>query len=60
MNETVSKLLALVVLCVYVLAAIGGTAYLFFYGLPLFGVTSLALAVMAFPVAKKAWKTLTA
>ena len=35
--------------CVAVLAALGGTAYLFYYGQPLFGAANLCLAAMAFP-----------
>ena len=37
------------VICVFVLAAIGGTSYLFYFKQYLFGATNLALVAMAVP-----------
>lgn len=36
-------------LCVAILAALGGTAYLFYFGKYVFGVANLGLAAMAWP-----------
>lgn len=47
------KFYAFAVLCVAVLAALGGTAYLFYFGKPVFGIANLALAAMAFPFVKE-------
>ena len=46
------------IFCLYILCAIGGTAYLFYYHKPLFAVSTIALAAMAFPTFKKAWDEL--
>ena len=53
------KLLSFAILIAYVLCAFGGTLYLFHYGKPLFAFSTIALAAMAFPVAKKAFDELT-
>lgn len=47
------KFYAFAVLCVAVLAALGGTAYLFYEGHVLFGITNLLLAAMAAPYVVK-------
>lgn len=52
--ETLRKILDFALLVCAVLAAIGGTAYLFFDGHNLFGVTNIVLVVLAYPSIKKA------
>lgn len=52
------KFFAFAVVCVYVLATIGGTAYLFYDKHYLFGVTSLLMAAMAAPFMVKEFKSL--
>lgn len=52
------QLLNFVIICLYVLCTIGSTAYLLYYHKPLFAVSTIALAVMAYPTFKKAWKEL--
>ena len=47
--ENLKKFYDFVVICVFVLAAIGGTSYLFYYKQYLFGATNLALVAMAVP-----------
>ena len=47
--ENLKKIYDFIVIIVFVLAAIGGTAYLFYFGQYLFGVTNLALVAMAAP-----------
>ena len=47
--ENLMKFYDFVVICVFVLAAIGGTSYLFYFKQYLFGVTNLALVAMAVP-----------
>ena len=47
--ETLKKIYDFVVICVFVLAAIGGTSYLFYFKQYLFGVTNIALVAMAVP-----------
>lgn len=47
--ENLKKIYDFVVICVFVLAAIGGTSYLFYFKEFLFGVTNLALVAMAVP-----------
>ena len=47
--ENLKKIYDFLAICVFVLAAIGGTAYLFYYKPFLFGVTNLALVAMALP-----------
>ena len=47
--ENLKKIYDFVVVCVFVLAAIGGTSYLFYFKEFLFGVTNLALVAMAVP-----------
>lgn len=46
------------VLCAYVLGVIGGAGNLFYYHLPLFGVTTILLGAMAFPYVKERFKDL--
>ena len=48
------------VLCAYVLGVVGGTAYLFYDGHALFGVTTLLLGAMAFPYVQERCKDLLA
>lgn len=48
-KEDLIKIYDFIVIIVSVLAVIGGTAYLFYYNEPLFGVTNLALSAMAMP-----------
>ena len=47
--ENLKKIYNSLTICVFILAAIGGTAYLFYYKQCLFGVTNLALVAMAIP-----------
>ena len=47
--ENPKKIYDFLAICVFILAAIGGTAYLFYYKQCLFGVTNLALVAMAIP-----------
>ena len=47
--KNLKKIYDFVVIFVFVLAAIGGTAYLFYFKQYLFGVTSIALIAMAVP-----------
>ena len=47
--ENLKKIFDFLVIVVFVLAAIGGTAYLFYYKQCLFGVANLALVAMAVP-----------
>lgn len=56
--KTIDKLFAFAVLCVAFLAAIGGTAYLFFDHHALFGVTNILLCAMAYPFVKEQFKKL--
>lgn len=57
-KEILKKFYAFGVLCVSVLASIGGTAYLFFDHHILFGVTNLCLVAMALPYIIKTVKEL--
>lgn len=52
------KLYSFLVVCAYVLATLGGTAYLFFDKHYLFGVVNLLLAAMAAPYMVKQFKSL--
>ena len=47
--ENLKTIYDFLTICVFILAAIGGTAYLFYYKQYLFGVTNLALVAMATP-----------
>lgn len=47
--ENLKKIYDFLAICVFCLAAIGGTAYLFYYKQYLYGVTNLALVAMAIP-----------
>ncbi len=47
--ENLKKIYDFAVICVFVLAAIGGTSYLFYFKQYLFGATNLALVAMAVP-----------
>ena len=47
--ENLKKIYDFLTICVFILAAIGGTAYLFYYKQFLFGLTNLALVAMATP-----------
>ena len=47
--ENLKKIYDFLTICVFVLAAIGGTAYLFYYKQYLFWVPNLALVAMAIP-----------
>ena len=47
--ENLKKIYDFMVICVFVLAAIGGTSYLFYFKQYLFGATNLALVAMAVP-----------
>lgn len=47
--ENLKKIYNFLAICVFIMAAIGGTAYLFYYKQYLFGVTNLALVAMAIP-----------
>ena len=51
--KTLEKFYAFAVLCTASLAAIGGTAYLFYDHHGLFGVTNILLCAMAFPYVKE-------
>lgn len=51
--KDLNKLYDFAVFCVSVLAAVGGTAYLFYDNHPLFGVANLALVAMAVPYVVK-------
>ena len=56
--KTLEKFYAFAVLCIAFLAAIGGTAYLFFDGHALFGVVNVLLSAMAFPYVRDEFKKL--
>ncbi len=56
MKPEIKKLYAFALLCVYILAVIGGTAYLFYDHHILFGVTNLGLSAMAWPYFHKVVK----
>lgn len=47
--ENLKKIYNFLAICVFILAAIGGTAYLFYYKQCLLGVTNIALVAMAIP-----------
>ena len=47
--ENLKKIYDFLAICVFILAAIGGTADLFYYKQYIFGVTNLALVAMAIP-----------
>ena len=47
--ENLKKIYDFAIICVFVLAAIGGTSYLFYFKQYLFGATNLALVAMAVP-----------
>lgn len=47
--ENLKKIYDFAVICIFVLAAIGGTSYLFYFKQYLFGATNLALVAMAVP-----------
>ena len=47
--ENLKKIYDFLAICVFCLAAIGGSADLFYYKQYLFGVTNLALVAMAIP-----------
>lgn len=47
--KNLKKIYDFLVIIVFVLAAIGGTAYLFYFKQYLFGVTNVALVAMAVP-----------
>lgn len=46
--EKIKKIIAFLAVCVWVLG-LGGTAYLFYYGEPFFGVINLVLLCEAIP-----------
>lgn len=56
MNDFWKNIFAFAVICVTILGAIGGTAYLFYDGHALFGVANICLTAMAFPFIKKVVK----
>lgn len=56
--NTLEKLYAFAVLCIAALGTIGGTAYLFYEGHILFGITNICLAAMAFPYVREQFKKL--
>ena len=47
--KNLKKIYDFLVIIIFVLAAIGGTAYLFYFKQYLFGVTNMALVAMAVP-----------
>ena len=47
--ENLKKIYDFLAICVFILAAIGGTTYMFYYKQYLFGVTNIALVAMAIP-----------
>lgn len=57
-NENLMKIADFIVLCVFILSAIGGTAYLFYFKQILFGVTNILLSAMALPFVVKRCKDL--
>lgn len=57
-KNALRSLLCFAVLCISVLAAIGGTLYLFYFGKPLFGVTNIFLTIFAMPCIAGAWDVL--
>lgn len=59
LNDTLGKVVCFLVLCAFVLAFIGGTAYLFHDGHHLFGWVNLILSIMASPMAVLAFLYLT-
>lgn len=56
--KTLEKFYAFAVLCTAFLAAIGGTAYLFYDHHGLFGVTNILLCAMVFPYVKEKFQKL--
>lgn len=56
--STLRKIFNFIAAFAAVMATIGGTAYLFYYGQPLFGVLNLCLAAMAAPWVLEAVKDL--
>lgn len=56
--DVLKKLFSFLVCITYVLGAIGGTAYLFYFKEPLFAVAILAICAMAFPYVKAKFKRL--
>lgn len=57
-NEILTKLACFIACCIYVLAAIGGTAYLFYDGHAIFGVANIVMAVLALPAVVAIFETL--
>ena len=56
--ETLKKIVSFLVICIFILGAIGCTAYLFHFGKPLFGFVSILMAAMAVPTLIADWNTL--
>ena len=54
----VKKYFALLVLCLYVLGAVGGFGYAMYQGAYLISVAVVVLALMAFPTARSYYKYL--
>lgn len=50
--ETLKKIFDFILLCIFILAGIGGTAYLLHDGHTLFGITNIILVCMAIPFFK--------
>lgn len=56
--EALKKIYSFAVICAAFLAAIGGTAYLFYDHHAIFGVVNILLAAMAFPYIKERFQDL--
>ena len=54
--ETTKKFLAFFCVAIYILATIGGAAYLFYDGHVLFGITNIILSAMALPYFLMMWR----
>ena len=57
-KKALRSLFCFAVLCISVLAAIGGTLYLFYFGKPLFGIANIFLTIFAMPCIAGAWDVL--
>lgn len=51
--------ISFIIICLYVLGAVGGFGYALYSGANLIGIAIIALAVMAWPTVRNAFKELT-
>lgn len=59
MSDSLKRLISFLIVVTYIFAVLGGTAYLFYFHVPQFGVANIALAAMAFPFFRDHFKILT-